>query len=172
MPTLSPVAFSTQAEEQAIPSAQTEMTQLAGADFWRQVKEGQEGYTTSQFPEHGVLISTPGETWYILKEKWMSPAGAVAIFGSIAMVILAYIFVGPLMLSKPRTGKKLKRCIWVILLTCHWLCSSPKLQAVPLEMSILAALIIATSASIAATSSATSATSPLSLATLATTLLP
>ncbi|MDN3679160.1 formate dehydrogenase subunit gamma [Vibrio tapetis subsp. quintayensis] len=97
------------ADDQSHPSAEKEMTQLAGADFWREVKEGTEGYTTSQFPEHGVLISTPGETWFILKEKWMSPAGAIAIFGSIALVVLAYIAVGPLMLSAPRTGKKIKR---------------------------------------------------------------
>ncbi|OEF58678.1 formate dehydrogenase subunit gamma [Enterovibrio norvegicus] len=86
-----------------------EMVQLVGADVWRQIRAGEEGYTTSQSPEHGVLINAPGETWFILKEKWMSPAAAVAIFGSIALVIMAYVFVGPLMLSKPRTGKKLKR---------------------------------------------------------------
>ncbi|UUM31758.1 formate dehydrogenase subunit gamma [Vibrio japonicus] len=89
--------------------AQREITQLAGADYWRQVRQGEEGYTTSQFPEHGVLIRQPGEAWYILKEKWMSPAGAIAIFGSIAMVGLAYIFMGPIMLSAPRTGKRIKR---------------------------------------------------------------
>jgi len=98
------------AEQNTKPDvAQKEMSQLAGADFWRQVRQGEAGYTTSHSPEHGVLISKPGETWFILKEKWMSPAGAVAIFGSIAMVVLAYIAVGPLMLSKPRTGRKLNR---------------------------------------------------------------
>lgn len=97
------------AAKESAPVDQTEMTQLAGADFWQEVRAGEAGFTTSKSPEHGVLISTPGATWYVLKEKWMSPAGAVAIFGSIAMVIMAYIFVGPLMLSKPRTGKKMKR---------------------------------------------------------------
>lgn len=107
------------AESNPPSTAEREMTQLAGADFWRQVREGQEGYTTSQFPEHGVLISTPGQTWYILKEKWMSPAGAVAIFGSISVVILAYIIVGPVMLSAPRTGKRIKR--WTRLdRALHW----------------------------------------------------
>ncbi|WP_425244292.1 formate dehydrogenase subunit gamma [Vibrio gelatinilyticus] len=86
-----------------------EMTQLAGADYWRQVREGVSGTTTSASPEHGVLISTPGETWFVLKEKWMSPAGAVAIFGSITLVVLMYILVGPLVLSAPRTGKKIRR---------------------------------------------------------------
>ncbi len=90
-------------------SAEKEMTQLAGADLWRQVKSGQNGYTTSQSAEHDVLISTAGETWYLLKEKWMSPLGALAIFGSLALVTFAYFVVGPIKLSKPKTGRKIKR---------------------------------------------------------------
>lgn len=103
------LSFPVHAEQNEPQVAQREMTQLAGADFWRQVRQGEEGYTTSQSTEHGVLISAPGQTWYILKEKWMSPAGAVAIFGSIALVTLMYVAIGPLMLSAPRTGKKIKR---------------------------------------------------------------
>ncbi|PML01388.1 formate dehydrogenase subunit gamma [Vibrio breoganii] len=104
------VSTSSYAEEQkANTAAEKEMVQLAGADYWRDVKGGVEGTTTSKSPEHGVLISVPGQTWFILKEKWMSPAAAVAIFGSIMMVVLAYFLVGPLMLSKPRTGRRLNR---------------------------------------------------------------
>lgn len=103
------VALPAHAEQQSSTTVEREMVQLAGADYWRQVKGGIEGTTTSASPEHGVLISVPGQTWFVLKEKWMSPAAAVAIFGSIAMVVLAYFAVGPLMLSKPRTGRKLKR---------------------------------------------------------------
>ncbi|ELR63566.1 Formate dehydrogenase -O, gamma subunit [Photobacterium marinum] len=88
---------------------QKEIIGFAGADYWRMVKDGQEGYTTSRSPEHGVLISVPGQTWFILKEKWMSPLGALAIFGSLAMVALAYFVIGPLKLSKPKTGRKIKR---------------------------------------------------------------
>ena len=38
-----------QAEQEEADVAQREMSQLAGADFWRQVRQGEEGYTTSQF---------------------------------------------------------------------------------------------------------------------------
>ncbi len=89
--------------------AKSEMTQLAGADYWRQVRQGEVGYTTSASLEHGMLISKPGETWYILKEKWMSPVGAIAIFGCIVMVIAVYFLLGPVMLSSPRTGNKIRR---------------------------------------------------------------
>ncbi|CEO39262.1 formate dehydrogenase subunit gamma [Photobacterium kishitanii] len=86
-----------------------EVIGFAGADYWRMVKDGEKGYTTSGWPEHDVLISVPGQTWYILKEKWMSPLGALAIFGSLVMVTLAYVVIGPLKLSKPKTGRKIKR---------------------------------------------------------------
>lgn len=101
------------------PVAEIEMNQLAGADFWREVKSGKAGYTTSLWPEHGVLISTPGETWFILKEKWMSPLGALAIFGSLTAVALAYFVIGPIKLSAPRTGRKIKR--WSLFdRVLHW----------------------------------------------------
>ncbi|OBT13402.1 formate dehydrogenase subunit gamma [Vibrio sp. UCD-FRSSP16_10] len=103
------VSTPSHAEQKADKTAQKEMVQLAGADYWREVKAGVEGTTTSASPEHGILISVPGQTWFILKEKWMSPAAAVAIFGSIMMVVLMYFLVGPLMLSKPRTGRRLNR---------------------------------------------------------------
>jgi len=100
-------------------SVQAEIVGFAGADYWRAIRGGQEGYTTSQSPEHGVLVSIPGEAWFLLKEKWMSPLGALAIFGSIALVVLAYFTIGPLKLSKAKTGRKIKR--WTLVdRTLHW----------------------------------------------------
>lgn len=100
-------------------TAEKEMTRLAGDEFYQKVQDGQKGYTTSQSMEHDVLVSKPSETWYRLKEKWMSPLGAIAVLGSLAVVLLAYFIVGPLKLSKPRTGRKLKR--WSrIDRTLHW----------------------------------------------------
>lgn len=65
--------------------AEKEAVGFAGADYWRAVKDGQEGVTTSRSPEHGVLISVPGQLWFEVKTKWVSPLGAIAIFGSLAM---------------------------------------------------------------------------------------
>lgn len=39
-----------------------EVIGFAGADYWRAVKDGQKGYTTSGWPEHDVLISVLGQT--------------------------------------------------------------------------------------------------------------
>ncbi|KXO09891.1 Formate dehydrogenase -O, gamma subunit [Moritella sp. JT01] len=96
-----------------------ELTGFAGADYWRAVRDGQEGYTTSKSAEHGILISSSGQAWSILKEKWISPLGALAILGCIGLVILAYFTIGPLRLSKQRTGRKIKR--WSLIdRTLHW----------------------------------------------------
>ncbi|PSV37127.1 formate dehydrogenase subunit gamma [Photobacterium sp. GB-27] len=100
---------STSSEQLGESVVKKEVIGFAGADYWRAVKDGEKGYTTSGWPEHDVLISVPGQTWYILKEKWMSPLGAMAIFGSLVMVTLAYFVVGPLKLSKPKTGRKIQR---------------------------------------------------------------
>ena len=100
-------------------SVKGEFAGFAGTDYWHAVRDGQAGYTTSKSAEHGVLISVPGQAWFVLKEKWMSPLGALAIFGSIGMVILAYFTVGPLKLSKAKTGRKIKR--WSLVdRTLHW----------------------------------------------------
>lgn len=39
----------------------------------------------------------------------MSPLGALAIFGSLVLVGLAYVTIGPIKLSKPKTGRKIQR---------------------------------------------------------------
>ncbi|MGL5292808.1 MAG: formate dehydrogenase subunit gamma, partial [Aeromonas sp.] len=71
-------------------SAQQEAVGFSGADYWRAVKDGQAGTTSSLSPEHGVLISVPGELWYEVKTKWVSPLGAIAIFGTLALCALMY----------------------------------------------------------------------------------
>ncbi|MGL5947680.1 MAG: formate dehydrogenase subunit gamma [Aeromonas sp.] len=89
--------------------AQTEISAFAGADYWRALKGGVEGTTTSASPEHGVLVSLPTQHWFEVKTRWVSPLGALAIFGSLAACALMYWVVGPTRLSAPRTGRKLKR---------------------------------------------------------------
>ncbi len=112
-------AFADESEKNTMSSAHKEVVGLAGADIWRMAKDGQAGYTTSKSPEHNILISPPGPTWLLLKEKWMSPLGALAIFGSLAMVACAYFIVGPIKLSQPKTGRKIQRWSRVDR-TLHW----------------------------------------------------
>lgn len=103
----------------SMANTEREAIGFAGADYWRAVKGGEEGVTTSLSPEHGVLISVPSQLWFEIKTKWVSPLGAIAIFGTLGMCTLMYWLIGPTRLSKPRTGRKLKR--WSrIDRTLHW----------------------------------------------------
>ncbi|BDU37220.1 formate dehydrogenase subunit gamma [Vibrio nigripulchritudo] len=90
-------------------SAEKEIAQLAGADYWRLVKNGEEGYTTSQSPEHGVLINASGQLWREVRNKWVTPIGGYVILGAFASLLAFYLWAGQIKLSKERTGNKVLR---------------------------------------------------------------
>lgn len=89
--------------------AEKETVGFAGADYWRAVKGGEVGITTSRGAEHGVLINVTGEQWRTLRNTWVSPFGALAIGGSILALLLFYLWAGQLKLAHPRTGRKVLR---------------------------------------------------------------
>lgn len=89
--------------------AQKETVGFAGADYWRAVKDGQEGTTTSRGAEHGVLINVEGEQWRTLRNTWVSPLGALAIGGSAGAMLLFYLWAGQIKLAHPRTGRTVQR---------------------------------------------------------------
>ncbi|MBB1488562.1 formate dehydrogenase subunit gamma [Oceanospirillum sp. D5] len=82
---------------------------FAGADYWRSVSDGTEGYTTSQGAEHGQLINVDGERWRHWRNKWISPGGLIAIGGSLGLLVLVYLTLGCMKLDKPRTGRLVLR---------------------------------------------------------------
>ncbi|MBD1556859.1 formate dehydrogenase subunit gamma [Vibrio sp. S9_S30] len=90
-------------------SAEKEMIQLAGADYWRQVKDGVEGYTTSQGLEQGVLINTTGQRWREIRNKWITPLGGYVILGAAGVLLAFYLWAGQIKLAKERTGNKVLR---------------------------------------------------------------
>ncbi|MFS1161479.1 formate dehydrogenase subunit gamma, partial [Aeromonas salmonicida] len=89
--------------------AEKETVGFAGADYWRAVKGGEVGITTSGGAEHGVLINVTGEQWRTLRNTWVSPFGALAIGGSVLALLLFYLWAGQLKLAHPRTGRKVLR---------------------------------------------------------------
>ncbi|OPX54423.1 formate dehydrogenase gamma subunit [Oceanospirillum multiglobuliferum] len=82
---------------------------FAGADYWREVSDGTEGYTTSKSAEHGQLINIDGERWRQWRNEWISPAGLIAIGGSLGLLTLVYLLLGKMKLDKPRTGRVIER---------------------------------------------------------------
>lgn len=82
---------------------------LNNAPVWREVRSGEQHYTTVQGVETGVLIQSGGQTWRALRN------GPVMLYGGIAfcamLVLLAVFFKlrGPIRLSEAKTGRMIQR---------------------------------------------------------------
>jgi formate dehydrogenase subunit gamma len=89
------------------------------APVWREVRSGNQGYTSLQGREMGVLVQSGGETWRQIRN------GPVTFYGGwlvvVVLLILAAIYfaLGPVKLHDKRTGRMLTRFTlaerWV-----HW----------------------------------------------------
>jgi len=79
------------------------------SDYWRDVKGGVSGTTSSQSPGADTLIMVEGETWRQWRNNWISPGGLIALGGSASAIFLFWLLVGQVKLSGPRTGRKIER---------------------------------------------------------------
>lgn len=79
------------------------------APVWREVRSGNEGYTSLRGREMGVLVQSGGETWRQIRN------GPVTFYGGwlvvIVMLILAAIYFakGPIKLHDKASGRKIER---------------------------------------------------------------
>ncbi|QEM81736.1 formate dehydrogenase subunit gamma [Halomonas binhaiensis] len=88
------------------------------ADTWRQVKNG-DSFIDTRHDSTYNLINPSGQTWRLIRNKWISPFGLIAIGGMLAMITLFYLIVGKNQLEEPRSGRKILR--WSALnRALHW----------------------------------------------------
>ncbi len=79
------------------------------APVWREVRSGNQGYTSLQGREMGVLVQSGGETWRQIRN------GPVTFYGGWLVVIVTlivaaiYFALGPVKLHDKPTGRKLER---------------------------------------------------------------
>lgn len=97
------------AEEGEKADPQKEMVQLAGAEFWKEVRAGESGYTTAPGAEAGQLINVNGERWRQIRNAWISPIGLIFLGVSAGSLLLFYLWAGRIELVNKRTGKKVMR---------------------------------------------------------------
>jgi formate dehydrogenase subunit gamma len=88
-------------------------------EFWRQAREGVQGYTAIKGPEADVLIQGSGQNWRRLRN------GPVAAYGGalLGLAVFAlggfYLWRGKVELSHPRTGETVAR--WTLAeRVLHW----------------------------------------------------
>ncbi|EIJ41409.1 formate dehydrogenase, gamma subunit [Beggiatoa alba B18LD] len=79
------------------------------ADYWREVRSGEVGYTTIQGVDRGILIQNAGQNWRQLRNAPIATYGAYLLIGVIGAIGLFYLLRGKLKLEHPRTGIKILR---------------------------------------------------------------
>jgi len=101
--------------------AQRQQTQpYNNAPVWREVRSGEEQYTSIKGRETGVLIQSLGETWRALRNSWIVPIAGWFIFGFACVLALMYWMRGPMRMQAKLTGRLIQR-FTVIERTAHWI---------------------------------------------------
>ncbi len=88
------------------------------ADFWREVRRSDKGYTAVTGPETDVLIQSRGETWREVRNGPVTIIGAVMVLGVIGTLLFYHLTKGGFKLEH-RTGRKVLR--WAVSdRVLHW----------------------------------------------------
>lgn len=90
------------AEQQAEPSNPR-------ADTWRQVRQGNEGYTAVKGRETDELIQGSGENWRQLRNGPMATYGGWLMAGVLLALAAFYLWRGQVKMTHPRTGETIER---------------------------------------------------------------
>jgi formate dehydrogenase subunit gamma len=83
------------------------------AEYWREVRQGDEGYTSATGPfTTNVLIQNGGETWRELRNGPVASIGAWVLAGVLALIVLFHFLVGPHRLEQAPSGDRVPR--WTV----------------------------------------------------------
>ncbi len=94
----------------AVPDAQAafEGKENPRSDYWRAVREGNQGYTAVKGQETGVLIQNGGEIWRQLRNGPLALFGGWLMAASLLILALFHLVGGRAKLEE-RTGRKVQR---------------------------------------------------------------
>ncbi len=80
------------------------------SDMWRDVREGQGGFTTQTGPYvTNTLISNVGETWRQFRMGPLITYGGYLLIGALVLVVLVFTLVGRIKLAHGRAGMTIER---------------------------------------------------------------
>jgi formate dehydrogenase subunit gamma len=104
-----------------IPASSADAAEIVNpiAAYWRQVREGQSGYTAVSGQETGVLIQGSGENWRRLRNGPVATLGAWLLAATVLAIGTFFMYRGRVRLTHPRTGDLVNR--WSgFERTLHW----------------------------------------------------
>lgn len=89
--------------------AANEQTANPRANYWRDVRQGNTGYTSVRGQETGVLIQNGGEVWREFRNGPLVVYGAAIMGLSLFVLILFHLFTGGAKLAEGRSGDMVYR---------------------------------------------------------------
>lgn len=95
--------------EQSSLAAEPLKTTNPIADYWRQIREGQSGYTAVKGQETGVLIQGSGENWRRLRNGPIATLGAYLIAVTVFVLGCFYMIRGTVKLTHGKSGRQVAR---------------------------------------------------------------
>ena len=110
LPLFGATALAQQETKAQRQEAQREQAQpYNNAPVWREVRSGQEQYTSIKGRETGVLVQTYGETWRQLRNAWITPIGGWLIALVAALIGVFHWRKGAAKLHSGNTGRLIER---------------------------------------------------------------
>lgn len=89
------------------------------ANYWRAVRDGNQGYTSVKGPEANVLIQNGGQNWRQYRNRVTAQYGGWALFVVIIAITAFFAIRGRIELEHGRSGKTIQR--WTVFeRTVHW----------------------------------------------------
>ncbi len=89
------------------------------ANFWREVRKGDAGYSAIGGRENAVLINSSGQNWRQYRMNILAPYGSYLMGGVLIVIAAFFLFRGPVRLDKELSGRLLPR-FSVYQRVVHW----------------------------------------------------
>jgi formate dehydrogenase subunit gamma len=79
------------------------------SNYWRAVREGQQGTSKVRGQERGILIQHGGENWRQIRNAWIATIGPWVLGLMLAAITVFYLWRGRIRIDKPLSGKTVPR---------------------------------------------------------------
>jgi formate dehydrogenase subunit gamma len=79
------------------------------AEFWRAIRQGEQGYVSIPDKRAAVLIQSEGENWRAIRNGPLSTYGIWALLGIIALLALFFALRGRIRIEHGRSGRTVER---------------------------------------------------------------
>ena len=79
------------------------------SEYWREVRDGESGYSAVRGGESGVLVNAEGQNWRRIRNGWIANIAPWLILGVLGMLAAYHVLHGQNKIAAPLSGRKVLR---------------------------------------------------------------